>query len=530
MFDRISSVVGIALQIYNKEYTSHFLQELNPWNDPVIDMLQLMRLTAQREWNARNGRFKRGYWDRLPIADQLLAEAESDYLSDFIHSTIYYELLRKSEFLDAEQERFEKAGDEAFITFYHEVREGVNEMAKAYDSTFGKGDPKHNYTTRDHAKRLVQSEATYLLFPPDHPSHSIEAKIERAVVDDTGPERTYLIRLPLERETDWLRDWRTWVGPKQELLRISHVMLMNDFTKKLEFNELDGASAKKHLLLTNSQVPMPTLDNILGWWQYCGVSCRRLTQGESYGISRWAGFMPGWIMTYIPPMMPMSKEHLAGGGIMDSHSAGDFSLTAKSKGHKRDPENRIQYGHWQVRTVVFNREQIETVASEQFDSLLTNKMGFADRHAETLPNVRAPSSLLTRGEHNLFLLGEGLDDEKAGMLWSSVADPHMHQEHEERYFPRFHRSSAGDSWFSLSKFMGVHVRFDYDNFGTIALTDWYNEFNSIMQQYSYMTHAQRKAIEFQKIIQLQAEIRKPANVAAIKRGSNTVTFDFSLLS
>lgn len=529
MLNRVASLADISLKLHGMKFTQEFLEEMNPWDDPVIDMCQIIRLMAQREWNARKGRFLKGYWNRLPVQDQLLAEAEAEYLSDLAWSMRYYELIRKRDkYLATDLEKFDKEF-ETLPSFINKIKVQAAETASYIQQRLDSGD-ELNYTNHDHMTRLVQVSASMALFPPNHPVHGIEQQLEHIQLDAFSAEHTYMRETALGREADWLRTWRERIAPKQEQLRVGFMIMMGYFTDMLPRNELEGATAQKHLLLTNAQIPKPTFGSFDGWWQYCGIHARRLNATEAKSLSNWAGFVPEWIMTYVPPLMPKSKEHLAG-GAPDQSSDSQHSLTARSKGHTRDEEKRIQYGHWVARTVLLDRNgNTSLVAAEHFDSMNDQKMGFAERAIGTIPNVQSPSQLIAKGRISDFYLLDGLNQEEASMLWSYVADPELEVEMEESFIPRFKRGTVGDPWFSLSKFYGVHLRFDFDNWGTIALRDWCAAFErAAMEAFMQPNLASRLGYLIHDVAVLQHRVRKPAHEVAVKKGHTNLRFDMSML-
>jgi hypothetical protein len=505
------------------------LKAQNPWNDPFIDELDLLRLSLLRDWNMRNGDYWRAYWAKLPVDDQLIAEDESNWLYAQIMNV---EAIRRHyEFdvlLPLEAKKLEDIERDIGKHVWAARQWTLNlnrSMQEAIDAT-----PNMlHLLPADRATRLVQFHGLHSLLHYNNPAHGIESELMiHPVVSEH--KRTLLPVAPKPREAESLRIWRDRLHPIQAQLYHGWSGLMMDLDAlKDDANELTGAGAKQHVLYSNDRIPQPDKASILGWYQLCNVATRRLNRQERIANEQLCGFTPQWITTYINPLMPMTKEHLAQGLVAtdDSHSL--FSLPAKSRGHLRVGEtNRIEYGYWRARTVLFNKTRFYTVVDESLDSMDTAALAIHERHLDTLPAMRSTVHDVAVGRVNQMFLCDGLTGEDAKRINSLITDPYMNQQIPANiFFYGFESPSILFPWASLSKFMGVHLRFDQQMGGAIALATWGLKYQELLQWAVYATQAERQIPQFTRVTRLMKNLRSPETIAEVTVGGVKQRFDIT---
>ena len=512
----------------------NMLKQLNPWNDPFVDRLHMLVHAAQRDWNARNGEFKTHYWDMLPAEDRLVAEAESAWLEDCIHDLI---ALRANyicqTYLLPDWESDPEAFCDSIVAGIPAARKAIA-MAQAHDAeAFARADSRGQAiaTDTDYWIRFVQNGAALQLMPISHPATVNDFNV---VTQPVGGEREYtrqFLRVPAtEREASFLRRIRTVVNPVCFELATSWGTLLDELVRHGDQrNKITGVQGNQHKLLINDDIPLPNASTWLGWFQHCGLAFRGLTVTEMREWKRICGFIPTHILTYTPPLMPMSMEHRSGSPIIGGEDSNiKTSLPSRSKGHARHLDsNRIDYGRWTVRTVLLNQNNAMQVVREEIADNNAHGLAIHERHLITLPNgISTASTYLTERVHMNVLL-DSMSSEEAKQVTTPISTPESQNEGMQYWLWHLAQRTLAGPWESLSRFYGLHFRFDSDSHGKAALEDWEEAFMSEALRFISLNRRQRMRYLIDGLEQGNAYFRTPSRVVTVKRGGATQRFDFT---
>jgi len=537
MFTTVVSLSSfLQLLGFDEDSGRAWLKEWNPWNDEFIDELLTLRLNLQRELFTRAGRYKRQYWESLPVTDQLIAEAEAEWLAEQVWQT--YEIqwaYTLDMYLGQDIAMLEGyiANPKEWIRVFQKASKEHKTSIDFLSRMTNKAESANmrTYTTADMLKRMIQFGAISSLVQQDTLIAANEQEMMFTPVDEgSAGERLKFFTQLDARMHRYLRMHRNHIAPRQAQLRLGRAAMLHDFFGAANRNELQGAAAKDHILLSNRNIPLPTLNSIQGWWQYAGVVIRKLTgvEGKAFAFMIPGGWRPDYVMTYVPPLMPMTKEHLSHGSA-DSTGDISWSLPFRSKGHTRDSEGRIQYGMWQARTSLISTSGnlIARVINENLQHLSISRLSYHEGHMATMPSIKSSAQLLALRHGARFW--PAISNSDTSMIQTCVADPNF-AEPTTTYPILDLNQPVHYTWASLSKFSGVHLRFDQTPEGIEALEAWCDEFETMVGIMIRAPHIEFIRLAMQTAVQVTGDIRvEGSRVTHKNKDGSSATFDFGSL-
>lgn len=531
MFERIATLyeydflTGMPLEIVRAH-----LKDWNPTGNLDLLRFRALRFTLQQEWVKRNGRFKREYWRRLPFIEQLIAEAESEWLVDAVNWCVANEQAILERLLNAADEGYRKLVDDPismkkFAEQIARASRGAAEVKRITKLQFAS--PERIFTTADQNRRRLEMGAAEQLFPFDHPVLQDERQRLTSPISE-GLDEQLLLKVPGHRESVDLRDYRVTTYGVQSHLRHSYDCLLWDLdSARQTHNELTGAAAKQNTLLVNEGIPIPSHATIAGWHQYCNIATRRLVGDEAWNLKGIVPFRPAFISTFVPPLMPMSKEHLTQSLVSTDDSQAAWSLAFKSRGHDRDPDtNRIRYGHWDAITVILGEQmgQMALVVQEPLGSMEESSLAIHERHLDLLPSMESTIHLQMVGKYRMHWMMDNVPAYHAARLKRFVADANMANVEWMPLLPNRKWDSLIMPWAAMSKTMGMHFRFDD---GHSFFMKWCGIYVEALHWHLLAPMIERQRVIFETEVGITNALMHPDASIATKKGGLNTRFDFT---
>lgn len=137
--------------------------------------------------------------------------------------------------------------------------------------------------------------------------------------------------------------WSDFLHPLYQQWEMSHAQMLIDLSIACISAGLVGRS--NHVLFANESIPLPRAASSLGWQQMSGIDNIRLTKAEQDYSEDWLGFRPKYLISFITPHMPATRDHNTGGNaVFEAGSNNDHSLPARSANHIRLENGSLDQG------------------------------------------------------------------------------------------------------------------------------------------------------------------------------------------
>jgi len=318
MFEQITSPIDYFMHVeVPGPVMTWEMNNWNPINDPVYDSFHLLLLNLQRELAMRSGRFKRGYWNMLTQEESLFAEAEADWLREAIADVYVAQRMYALSHLPSDPDDDFLMQDMANLVIT-EKNEAIRSDAYVNDMILKNQDNQQALTHRDIMRRIVEFEAASALVPANTPMNQSELLLMRTRVNEST-DQFQLFSRPNERELEYLERHRHY----RVAFNCDVIEGMSAFIADMQDASLRHNLDTKHrhgvppFILVNEGIPQPRDASWFGWNHVAGVVHRKLSVKEAGGILNWwDGGVPRYIMTYIPPFLPRTHEHMTGGQVV----------------------------------------------------------------------------------------------------------------------------------------------------------------------------------------------------------------------
>lgn len=515
-----------AMQIATPMMTD-MLKEWNPSDDPVLDSFSMLMLNLQRELAARRGRFEKGYWRMLPLEDQLFAEAEANWLEESIRDVAVASRMYSLSKIEPVDKDFD---DKSFIAAIQIGKETVREQTKFINAYYEEiGHRENAFLDSDMARRIVENDAVLSLVPGDLPIAQNEATLMRVRPNEqTDVFRLYAV--PTQREAETLRYYRDVVGP----IRGEFIESLSNVLAQCQLSSITGNQDKTKkaippMILYDHDVPVPSQSSWLGWFQACGVAFRKLSGAEQIRIGYWFQGNPQYIITYVPPFMPRTHEHMTGGQVV-ANNAGDasWSLSSRSKYHVRDSHGQIDYGIWSARTSVLGEDKhgfkSMPVLNHNFDSMDVSRMSMHESALDTL-NLRSTIHDWVVGDFSKTVGFENLRGKTARTLTNGLIRPDI-----GGMTQAFNVFGIGDDpvilpMAAMASNWDIHFRFGDFN----ALITWSMAFEQQAWWFANTARGQRRPLYMHELVHRLYNIRNPGKFSHFNKGGVNTVFDLKSL-
>ena len=241
-----------------------------------------------------------------------------------------------------------------------------------------------------------------------------------------------------------------------------------------QYNAIDSrGKGKKHVLLLDERIPLPSLANFTGWDGVATLLFHHLhvprnmvgdlqTDAHStlHGLYERmiesVGFVPIAVVTYLTPTMPATFEHKSTSHAQTVETEYHHSLHGKSKAHDHDEYDRICYGFAKLETVVLGMHgEYEVMASTDITSS-SREANFANmQHANVIKQ---------------FLNMKPFEFVHQRLCMTGVFDPYSLDETPlPANWPRYRPRYAIDAGYrALASSYSIHFRIDSQD----ALHEW----------------------------------------------------------
>jgi hypothetical protein len=443
-----------------------YMSRLNPYGDENGFRFALARHNLLRARSIYDQESQAAYWNNLHAIDRIEAEMFFD-----VYDRLYQQVTAW-EYSYIAQEHSDK--------ILNQLRDPNFVANSKRQLTLENAIMPEPMTESDWNRGMARSDLYAHFAPLNTP---FAHRYLSSFVEPGSVELKSYIALPAQ--ANFLRHWRKNQSMFQMNIGISAGLLGYDLVGHARrFNVLEGVTAKKHILLTNEGIPKPNMGTFLAWACLCCFGMDRLDDVASKLLTGLCGFEPKLMLTYLLPVLPRTKEHQNHGAIRTDDSEADQSLISSSQAHKRNKYGQIEYGIWQMRTVLIggptDEPQIYIVTTQNLDNLRMNGHTIRDLHERMLPISRHYGTWAFSGLTKQYLsrnvIGIGFDptmatQEPLTFLWSLK-----------------HDMDAG--FRSFAKFSNLYMRFDEDERGWAAADKWSNAFER--SAYTYMMSNQNE--------------------------------------
>lgn len=498
------------------------LQDWNPGDDPDLDSLALLILNLQRELAARSGRFRKGYWAKLTPHDQLIAEGEAAWLIEsirdlYVAARMYTLSKIQPVPKDYQEDDMLKAMADAAVR----IRKERHDLRIIEENV---GHERNTFHTEDVCRRLVEYGAVLSLIPGDLPLAQHEDALMRMRPDE-AIDKFELFATPNQRELTHLERYRNIISPiKGEFVESLSCMMASLQTASITGNQEKGRKAAPPMILFDSDIPLPEPASIGGWLQVCGVAFRKLHVSEQYRVRSWFGGTPQYVLTYVPPFMPKTHEHMTGGQVTQNNSGdASWSLPSRSKHHVRFNTGAIDYGIWMAKTVIMGEDHngewmSRAVLMESFDSMDRSRIAMHESALDTL-NLTSTVHDWIVGHFKHTVGFEQLEGYEARNLVTSLIHPGVGGGAAGLMAFNYTDDAVIYPMASLAHNWDIYMRF-----GNLAdLREWCRGFEQMAWWYANSSRSQRMAIYMRDMIHRVHNVRNPGKFSHFnKAGVNTV--------
>lgn len=497
----------------------------NPNNDPIIERVQLFRFNILQQY-LRDSEFLHVWRDTGSGIAAVLAEHRAESLRILYREVFAREMVSE----------LENAGPvlaELLDSMTADHLSAITQLSRTgddYDSQITKMQAKgHNPLVLDDViQGMTHSGISTAMLDRTLPT---AINYESSWIAPTQVDRPLrLYRNVAESQRPYIREWAKHLGPLQHDLRLSFdIMVQQNFLSSLINNQLQGSNAKNNRsLLVDGGIPLPTLATFLGWWQIAGVAFRHLTPRERaiYMLDQNSDKFekaPHFILTYIPPLMIKTQEHVLHSQIMTEDSHADHSLGVRSPGHRRDSYGHIVYGIQRVKTVLLGDEE-HTVCDD------LNPASFMPHTGATVHQSHL--NMLPRFENtqDTYFSYYKLQNRYPDVFTPHTDLPFLFDLRTQIENPF---SSGGDligfnkiivptdidvGYRSLAKFGRIHYRFDSRD----ASDAWCERFEEVALQFATATPWEMTAAYMEAVIPLQNKNMPPSSEQRVTKAGKMI--------
>lgn len=444
----------------------------NPWNDSFIMELQTLRYSYALKAKSLDPSFMVRYWQTAPESERAIAEAEFQwYRDETIRLLIIEWCYIWDTYLGDELTRLDS------FKFDHEAIE--------HDPSEGLIDEI----------RPIMGTLEYNL-PPILPIVKVLYETELARLGEFASfESVHPIPNTIEvRNTSEYREQAAW---QQHELDESWRELSKELSiVAKEKNSLSGMSAKNRFLLINENIPLPRIETYPAWSQLCA-----LYSGQ---------WDPEHLISFIPPHLPVTKEHRSGAALQTDDSHADHSLPARSAGHERTPGGAIRHGIVMQRTALIHHG-IEVVHG----AVIRDSSGPAHR-LPIAPNLRWD---LNKAKAHWYRVS-------GYYLRSFICDPYRNDRF--RLTATWMSDGAPDwGWRWLAKYYNIHFRFDDSPRGARTIIEWSQSFMEAAHEYHLMSQHELSLMRFRMANLDALSNQQPRQIMKSSPVRGGATYDFS---
>lgn len=420
----------------------------NPWDDPVIDSFHLLRFAILREYQARNHESISLFWRFMSREAEAIAEAERDMFVELYRDVFAAEMLYiQDKYLDKELESLD-----------------VDKIAKKVKQHAIDPDTVDFQESRGQARFGI----TRFMLPPDFLGH---IRYNQELMRPTKAENASIIVTPIRDVTKaYLRRWGDNVSYLYaEIMQSTRIWHQDIVSQALQKNSLSGPSAKTRRFLINENIPNPDLVSFLGWYGICGIRWVHLGDKQQADLSGVIGFKPRTLITFIAPLLPITREHqgMYGSSLAQEDAHSNHSLAARNPAHQRDQYGRIVHGHYVATTATVGGGPPTILVTSQVQHPNTNPKAIAGEHLSALP----PSC--TSGRH--YVISNNIELDMVFGMTGILSNPWMADQNEIRLpyeWARFATTGFDTPFRSLARFHGIIFRMD----SIPAVNSWIQQF------------------------------------------------------
>lgn len=506
---------------------SDSLKRWNPDSDVTIDELQQLRKQAAMEYAIRTGHFRKTYWARLSPDELLFAEAEAEYCKDL------YLMLSHAEYLHMCESKLDKVF-EVFDNWLESGRVGTDVMAERRREQreaemIMQAESRNWQVMSPSAVQIATTQigCTLALVPTTSPIHGQYMEHLRTPERIAAPP---ILINPVTREAqEELSQWRERVVHVQNETHVSVSRMTMDILQHETYNQIPGRNVDGRILLVNKGIPLPSIDSFLGWFSHAGIAFRALFPGEKARTGEMCRFTPHWILTYMLPAMPMTKEHVAHNLVQTVDSTASHSLQSKNSAHRRTGNGSILFGQWRVRTVLIGKQPGEfyIVGDQPLPTLSVTPMSIHEQHLFMLPGMKSTlGGWYAGGYWNRDMLLPGCRILDIELTSSPVNNPSVEGAILPIHWPLIARDLIMP-WASLSKYHRLHFRFDWTEEGNEAAADWTDGFETTAQRWAMSSRVERTKSKFRNAVAHTRYLRKGESEVVVKTAKGTTSFDLS---
>lgn len=443
---------------------------LNPWADPLVERLNLLIFNLKRQVWARSPELQDHFHHQYGILHQAVIRAEFEYYLD--------ELCRYMNILNA-------------YVWDHYLKADIDSFM---DSKIDASWASHSFPP--------DSLPDSYNFPAIYTDNldSFEPKSAQFYSRRIRAQKDYKPDRPLPDMTHSRIQFTYATNPLESLVHDSFNHLLFEFAQSEDSNLLTGIAAKSRLVLSNGGIPVPNRCTILGWLALCAHDLMSIPNE------------PGMhMLTYTLPCMPMTQEHVLRAPIPGEDSGADHSLGYKSAAHDRDVYGRIKHGLWESSSVLVDLARRDS--NNGVGDLIARRI-VQDGRESARHTVDAALQMLPR---RLKLKTNQLHE-----ILGPLGDPHMAAYAPMPLFPaRAGWPAPFDVGFrSLSRWHRVHLRFDDDEVGTLAATEWKQTFEREVVEYLIREQSDLIAVTFEAALIRQRS--RPAPPPKAPRGRKPI--------
>lgn len=475
---------------------------LVPSDDHLLSQLVHLRLMYQRSYH-RYHMYARRFWAHMSIEEQLIAEANADYAESMVKDLYAMFALRVTE-LDAWDIGWTNAQKQPNSYWVERMR--IVRKNRAIDArTLHEPDTQTVQLDRLRQRLRVIEE----LLPRFSQLALDETK---GLVMASQPELARHTMAP--NASQHRASYELWLGL---LSHYQHTFCLHNDRWIQEANhaiysgknELKGNAGRDRFLITNANIPLPSMHTIASWVHLCAQRIIKIDDDN-------------YIVTFTPPFIPVTKDQRSGGaGIIEDSSAA-HSLPGKSSGHQRTETGAIIPGLACVQTIRFNlrTREIEYVTGEYAQDTEKDHQSYV-HHLDLV-------SSMPGGDYGL----EGFWDlkpEQAGLLQSisgQITDPWVMG---STFLPLDwirEGYALSTPWRYYAQTSHLHFRFDATDEGENALYDWSGAFMSALINYMSLSLRGRLKNDFDTAVLIESW--SAPHETTVKRDGNSTRFNFKL--
>lgn len=475
------------------------------YDDDILIRLMHIRLMYGRLFQ-RYHLYRRRFWSRMEPHEQVLAEANAEYAEDIYGTLVAMEKARILELeqfdsdLAATMELDAKAWHRKFVEARAQIR---------HESQLPTNTRAFNSTAPVIDRLRLEFGVIHQLLPR-YSKIALDEIIELMQLSQHETSRTNLAP-NADRHQARYRIGREVLSPIEHGIALAYDRLNQELINCCNnANQLQGAAGRNRFLITNQDIPLPTIQTIEAWAVCCLHHLIPLGSNQ-------------FLATFTPPFLPVTKDHRAGGqGIVEDGTA-SHSLPGRSSGHERNEHGSILPGQARVQTVWFDLNQSDSVR------LVTGEFGLdMERVRQDFRHQLSLWPNLPHGVNGIESLW-GLTQqhrELLNVISSPLQDPWINGSAmlSPAWLATTHMPIS-TPWRFYSNSYNIHFRFDSNIHGDEAISEWSAQFVATLIQRLRLTQHGAFMNQFETALSLDAW--RPNKQATVKHKDSKVRFDFS---